>query len=139
MSRVTGYATDGPWVASLQDLWAKMTTCDRIRTSMLVASWNADLLRNGTNSLIQQIILGQHNKRLPCIRVPVTCKVSHVTVSCHAANTAPSPSMNDGHSTCYSFQPRFCDRAADGLVSPVEVPDTHLCGAVPGHQSLQGL
>lgn len=66
MSRVTGYATDGPWVASLQDLWAKMTTCDRIRTSMLVASWNADLLRNGTNSLIQQIILGQHNKRLPC-------------------------------------------------------------------------
>lgn len=35
--------------------------------------------------------------------------------------------MDDGHSTsACSFQPRLCDRAADMLVSLVEVPDTPL-------------
>lgn len=48
---------------------------------MLVASWKGDLLQSGTNILVQQIILGQHHKCLPFIRVPVTCKVFHVTVS----------------------------------------------------------
>lgn len=68
-------------MASLQDLWAKMATCDRTGTSMLKASWEGTCFQSGSNSLVQQILLGQCHKHLPFISTPVTCQMFRVTVS----------------------------------------------------------
>lgn len=42
-------------MASLQAL------CDRTGMSMLMASWEGTCFQSGSNSLVQQIILGQHH------------------------------------------------------------------------------